>query len=297
MMFLIGVMIFTGVKAKEYIETNALFSSNHQNGYEMMDQVKSIYSKYALLVKKDSLEVLFEKNANELMYPASLTKIMTTILLIEMMPNLNQYFEVTDMIIDEVVAQNASVAELYPYEWIKARDLLYGIMLPSGADALLSLVYGLGYTQDEFVELMNQKAKTIGMSHTHYENPTGLHNNKHVTTMMDMAKLLQYALSNDTFRQIYTARDYWIDEDINHYSHYFQSTTFASLTQSSFDWGEIIGGKTGYTGQSGLNLSTLAIDNHNQEYLLITGDAGGTLTSEKFHMLDAYYLYDYFILR
>lgn len=296
-MLLVGTMIWTGIKTKEYIEMNHLFPSNKLNGHEKLEPAFSLYSQYALLVKSDSLEVLFEKNADESMYPASLTKIMTTIVLIEMIDDLNQYFEVTENIIDEVVTQNASVAELYPYEWFTAKDLLYGVMLPSGADALLSLVYGLGYTQDEFVDLMNQKANALGMTKTHYQNPTGLHHNKHVTSMKDMAKLLQYALNNSVFRQIYTAHDYWIEEDGDHYSHYFESTTFASLSQTSFDWGKIIGGKTGYTGQSGLNLSTLAVDNHNQEYLLITGNAGGDLTSEKYHMLDAYNIYDYFIPR
>ncbi len=257
----------------------------------------SLYSKYAILIKEDTFEILYEKNANELMYPASLTKIMTTILLIETIPDLRQSFLVMNDVQERVAQENASTANLHVGDYLEAIDLLYGIMLPSGADATFTLIEGLGFREYDFVQLMNSKAKELGMTHTNFENATGLHQEQHVSTVLDIAKLLQYALKNETFKQLFTAPSHIVQENKYHHGYFFESTTFSSLSSSYFDWGEIIGGKTGYTKQSGLNLSTQAVDHNNDTYLLVTAQAGGSLTSEKFNFYDHYKLYAEFLNR
>ena len=100
------------------------------------------------------------------------------------------------------------MAGFLPGEQVCVRDLLYGTLLPSGADAAVTLACRVSGSEEAFVKLMNEKARSLGMTHTHFTNATGLHNDSHVTTLDDLALLLEYALDNGVFYRIFTAHQY-----------------------------------------------------------------------------------------
>ena len=254
-----------------------------------------INSEHAILIDLNTGEILCEKASEEKTSPASLTKIMTTILAIENIDDLNCEITVPEGIYNHLYAEDASMAGFLPNEEVKVKDLLYGTMLPSGAEAAGSLVLYISGNENSFVELMNQKAEELGMDNTNFTNPIGLHDDNHFTTVSDFAKLLEYALQNDTFRSIFTASKYSTSETNKHPDGItFCSTMFQSLSTTEFDGGKIIGGKTGYTNEAGLCLASLA-ENDEKEYILITTGASGSHATEQYNIDDAFYIYSNYL--
>lgn len=153
---------------------------------------------------------------DERIYPASMTKIMTALLTIENLPDLNETITVPEDIFEELTAQDASVAGFNPYEQPTVRDLLYGVLLPSGADACETLARAVGGSEEGFVAMMNQKAEELGLTNTHFENCTGLHNDNHYSTCRDIAVLMSECLKSDTFREIVTREVYTTEATASH---------------------------------------------------------------------------------
>ena len=131
-----------------------------------------------------------------------MTKIMTVIVAIENLDDLDQEITLTQEMFQGLYEQDATQAGFQPGETVRAIDLLYGAMLPSGAECCIALADTVGGSRDGFVELMNKKAQRIGMNGTHFCDTTGLHDPDHYSTVRDIAVLLRYALRNDTFREI-----------------------------------------------------------------------------------------------
>ena len=250
-----------------------------------------IHSTHAILLNLQNGKVLFSKSSNQKTYPASLTKIMTSILAIEKLPDLNKRILLPADIFNELNKQNASMAGFLPNEKVKAIDLLYGTMLPSGAEAATALANETAGSQADFVDLMNQKAKDLGMNHTHFVNATGMYDANHYTTVKDMSVLLQYALKNQTFRKIFITERYsTAPTNKNPSGITFTSTLFQNMKSPEFDGGKIIGGKTGYTDEAGLCLASLA-KKGNSEYILITTGAVGNHQTEQYNITDAKNVY------
>ena len=141
-------------------------------------------------------EILYEKNASEVVNIASLTKIMTTIVAIENINDLNETVEITNSMLQEV-PWDASIAGLKEGDVVTYRDLLYATMLPSGADAATALAHSISGNTNSFVHLMNQKAKVLDLNDTHFVNVTGLDADGHYSSANDVLKYLLYALQND----------------------------------------------------------------------------------------------------
>ena len=146
-------------------------------------------SPHAILLRADSGEVLAEKDADSTIYPASMTKMMTALLAIEANPDLDTPVTLPEEIFPALQAQNASLAGFQAEETATVRDLLYGAMLPSGAECCETLAREVSGSEEAFVARMNQKAAELGMTATHFCNPTGLHDPEHVSTVRDMARL------------------------------------------------------------------------------------------------------------
>lgn len=151
----------------------------------------------------DSGEVLAAKNADASIYPASMTKVMTALLVLEANPDLDTPVTLPEDIFPELRAEGASMAGFLPGETATARDLLYGALLPSGAECCETLAREVSGSEEAFVASMNQKAAALGMASTHFCNPTGLHDPEHVSTARDMAVLLRAAMQNEMFRTIF----------------------------------------------------------------------------------------------
>ncbi|ODA40042.1 D-alanyl-D-alanine carboxypeptidase [Desulfosporosinus sp. BG] len=245
----------------------------------------------AILIRLKDHTILMQKNSEEKIYPASLTKMMTAIVAIENLSNLKEEIKLTNSTFQGLYGADASMAGFLPGEQVKAIDLLYGVMLPSGAECCIGLADQIAGSEQNFVKLMNQKAADLGMENTHFENATGLHNVNHYTTVKDLAILLSYALQNDTFREIFTSSRHSAQPTNMHPDGItFNSTMFELNNQNIID-GEILGGKTGYTHEAGLCLASLAKVG-NQEYILISAGAKGDHHSEQYDFTDALTVYN-----
>jgi len=184
------------------------------------------------------------------------------------------------------------MAGFQPGEQVRAIDLLYGVMLPSGAECCIGLADQIAGSEQNFVKIMNQKAADLGMDNTHFENAIGLHNENHYTTVKDLAILLSYALQNDTFREIFTSSRHSTPPTNKHPRGItFYSTMFEDLSNQNIIGGEILGGKTGYTDEAGLCLASLAKVGK-QEYILISAGAKGDHDSEQYNITDALAVYN-----
>ena len=166
----------------------------------------SLLSEAAILIDADTGTILAQKNADKKMYPASLTKIMTAILAIEM-GKLTDVITVDNETPHEIAGSHIA---LEAGEILTLKDLLYALMLPSANDAASVIAKHYGKSLDGFVNIMNQKAKELGAYNTHFENPHGLHNENHYTTAGDMALITKYAMENETFRKIVATTRYEI---------------------------------------------------------------------------------------
>ncbi|MEA5144547.1 MAG: D-alanyl-D-alanine carboxypeptidase family protein [Candidatus Limiplasma sp.] len=158
-----------------------------------------LYAKSVILIEESTGEVIFEKNADEMMYPASTTKILTTLLGLQ---HGDMNATVTMDSVSANIPDDSSTIPLSVGETINFQDLLYATMVRSGnegANLIAMAVYG---SIGAFVDLMNQTALELGCTSTHFANANGLHDDSHYTTARDMAKIARVAMQNETFRNI-----------------------------------------------------------------------------------------------
>ncbi len=251
-----------------------------------------LYSSNAILIRLKDHTILMQKNSEEKIYPASLTKMMTAIVAIENLPDLQEQIKLTRSAFQGLYEADASMAGFLPCEQVRAIDLLYGVMLPSGAESCVALADHIAGSEQNFTGIMNQKAADLGMVNTHFENATGLHNEDHYTTVKDLAILLSYALQNDTFRELFTSLRHSTQPTNMHPDGItFYSTIFEELSNQNITGGEILGGKTGYTNEAGLCLASLA-EVGRQEYILVTAGAKGDHESQQYNFIDALTVYN-----
>ena len=154
-----------------------------------------ISSKNAILYNLDEDTILYEKNSEEEVPIASLTKIMTSIIAIENITNIDEEITLTYDDFKGLIEADASVAGFYVGENVTYRDLLYALLLPSGADAAQALTRLVGEGRDNFVQMMNDKAKELGLEHTNFVNETGLDADNHYSTVKDVATIFKYAIN------------------------------------------------------------------------------------------------------
>ncbi len=247
-----------------------------------------INSQNAVLYNLNDGEILFEKGKDEKVKIASLTKIMTAIVAIENIDNLNKVVRVPEEGLRGLREANASVAGFKVNDYVTYLDLLYAMLLPSGADAVQTLTYYIAGGNDEFVQLMNEKAQELGLQNTHFANPTGLNSDNHYSTVEDVSKMLRYALENETFKEIFTTREYRTTNGLK-----LISTMQNYQNKFGIDTSIILGSKTGFTDESGYCLASMAIAN-GVKYLLVTTGAD-TTSNYPLHVKDAIDIYEYYI--
>lgn len=211
-------------------------------------------------------EVVYEVDSTKQTSIASLTKIVTTITAIETIENLDEEVRITYSILN-TVPWDASKAGLDAGDVLTYRDLLYASMLPSGADATNSIAILSSGSIDNFVVKMNELVSRLGLENTHFVNVTGLDEEGHYSTADEIRKILAYALKNELFRQIYTTREYTLSNGLE-----VKSTIYKYSANASIDTSNILGSKTGYTGEAGYCLSSLSnINSH--EFIIIVLNA------------------------
>ena len=249
-----------------------------------------LYS-YAAVLMNENGDVVYSMNEEDQIYPASLTKIMTALVAIENLDNLDETVSIPGDIYDYIAAEQASTAGFSAYETVTFRDLLHGTLLSSGAECSLALAVYIGGSEDMFVRMMNEKAQELGMEGTNFTNVCGLHSYEHYSTASDIAVLLDYALKNSDFKEIFTTHDYYTETDYQPGGVTLYSTMFSQMDSGNFEGGTILGGKTGFTSEAGLCLASLA-EVSGDEYILITVGADGSHYTEPFNIYDAYTVYE-----
>ena len=246
-----------------------------------------INSKNAILYNMNDDTILFEKEADSKTYIASLTKIMTGIVAIENIKDINDTVTIPYYGLEGLIEANAAIAGFKLNQKVTYEDLLYGLLLPSGADAAKTLAYYIAGSEENFVKLMNDKAAYLGLTDTNFVNTNGLDIDNHYSTVKDVSVILKYALKNDIFKKIYTSLEY-----ITSYNSLTFKSSFLEYTNRfNLERKYIYGSKTGYTDKAGYCLSSIANIN-GVEYLLIT--TGASPKSNGGNFIDAYMIYDYY---
>ena len=240
-----------------------------------------IVSEYAVLLDMTEGRVVAVKNPNVQANPASITKVMTLLVAVENIPDLDAPYTMSWKIIDPPYREGASTTGLETGETVTLRDLLYGCILPSGADATAALAdyvadhevdYGEG-DEATFAEMMNRKALELGAEHTHFTNSSGLHSMYHKTTAMDMALIMAAAMANPVCREVLSAREYLIPPTPQHPEGLLQTSTMFKHIGSRYTC--VQAGKTGYTDQALNTLATYtSINGH--EYVFVSMFANGS---------------------
>ncbi len=159
-----------------------------------------LYALSAILMAADTGEVIFEKDPDEIRYPASTTKILTVLLGIIMVDDVYQYVTVSDTAV--AIPEDSSSMHLHAGEEIRFIDVLYGTMLVSGNDGANVIAETVSGSIPAFVELMNSTAQMYGCTNTHFMNPHGYHDDNHYSTARDLAIISREALQNDLFCEI-----------------------------------------------------------------------------------------------
>lgn len=225
------------------------------------------FARSYIVMDYNSGQILEEKDKDLIRSVASISKIMTAIVAIEN-SSLDQYVEVNE----DILKAYGSSIYLRVGEVVTMKDLLYGLMLRSGNDAAVTIARGVSGSISSFVELMNKKAKEIGMLNSTFNNPSGLDIDDagNLSTSYDMALLMKHALSNETFRRITSTKQYkstshgvWLNK--NKLLRQYENTS---------------GGKTGFTAKARRTLVTSA-KKGDMELIVVTLDCGGDFSMHK----------------
>lgn len=235
-----------------------------------------VNANFAILIDADAGLVVAEKNGSAKMYPASMTKVMTLLVACEHITDLNEKLEITQDIVDYVKKEGASNCGFKAGEQVTMLDLLYGLILPSGADAALALVRRIAGSEEQFVALMNQKAQQLGISATtHFTNCTGLYNDNHYSTAEDMAIIMRAAAQNSVAATILTTRSYTTQANNKRTTGLSFSNLFLKRIDTQTTGGQVNFAKTGYVAKAGncaVSYFTAASGRH---YICVTGKTSG----------------------
>ena len=261
---LLGVVIFTprSSKAKapkvfQQTENNVETERPAKNlKAKADDKTVKIGDEFAVnnivFIDTEENRIVAQKNSGERCYPASTTKIMTLLVASEMIKDFDDTFKMTYEITDPLYRDNATVAGFLAGEEINMMDLLYGTILPSGADATIGLAIKLCGSEENFVKEMNKKAKELGLKNTNFKNSSGLFQEGHYTTAQDLAVILRAAMENELCRKILSTYKHTAKPTPQHPEGLeMASTLFESMYGDEPDGAVILGGKTGFVNESG----------------------------------------------
>lgn len=252
-----------------------------------------INSKTAVSVDADSSVVLYSKDMNKQIYPASTTKILTAILAIENV-DLNKSVVVSKAAIS--IPWDSSSVYLQEGEVITIRDLLYCLLLNSGNDAANVLAEAVSGNIQSFVELMNEKVRELGCTNTHFNNAHGYSDDNHYTTALDMAKIFTYCIKNPTFANIIATKSYIVDKtNKTDEKRYLSNTNRLILQKEDSVYARYyefcLGGKTGYTDEAGRTLVTYA--KKDNKTVVVTVFGASASGKEDIRYTDAINLFEY----
>lgn len=266
------------------LNTTIVFASNSE-------QEPSILSESAILIDSKTNRILFSKNENQKMYPASTTKIMTAILAIEN-SNLDDAVTVSyDAIMS--IPDGYSIASLQIDEELTVEQLLQLLLVHSANDAANVLAEHVSGSVDSFVSMMNTKCNELELYDTHFTNAYGLHDDDHYTTANDLAKLMQYCIKDETFRKFAGSASCAIPATNKYGPRSYSSTNDLINPNSSNYYPYMTAGKTGFTSKAGNCLVSSAYKNDLELICVVLGGESSVETSSRFSDTKTLYNYGY----
>lgn len=259
--------------------------------------IPNIDSLSALLMDMHSGKILFEKNINEKRYPASLTKVMTAIIVLEncqLTDTATVSYNAVMSLSPGYITANLQIGEEFTIE-----QLLYVLLVGSANDVAIVLAEHTSGSIEAFAELMNQKAKDLGCTSTNFVNPNGVHNENHYSTASDLALIARYAMKNETFRKLVSTTSYTLPAT-NKYDRddrLFTNTNALLIVNNNnrndnYYYKYATGIKTGFTTPAG-NCLIASANKDDLELLIITLNASQTDEGLSQRYLDAHKLFDY----
>ncbi len=230
-----------------------------------------IQSKSVIFIDDKQNTVVAQRNAKERMFPASTTKIMTLIVAVENIKDYSDTFTMTYQITDPLYKNGATVAGFLAGEKINMYDLIYGTILPSGGDAAIALAQKISGSEEQFVLLMNKKAKEIGLENTNFTNCTGLFDKNHYTTAYDLSVLIRYAMQNETCKKVLETYKYTTSKTDKHPNGLeLENTIFKYMYGTEPEGATITGGKTGFVNESGYCIASFGESDSGKLYVCVT---------------------------
>ncbi len=234
----------------------------------------------AILIDVDTHTVIAEKGGDDRIFPASMTKVMTVLTAASKCSDLNEKFTMTEEIVAPLLSQNATSAGFEPGEEITVKDLIYGALLPSGADGTGGLAAYTSGSEEEFAKAMNEKAAELGLKGTHFSNASGLHAEDHYSTCQEIAIIFEAAMDDPDIAAALGAWEYVTSSTSQHPEGiHLIHTLLGERLEGSEEFDEkieVIGGKTGYTDEAGNCLVTMArVASTGKRYIFVCAGGDG----------------------
>lgn len=245
--FIVAILLSTAIAFGTVAVLPARAESTAAGSYDEKNpgnlSAKDIEGTAAIVMDYKTGRVLFDKNSRQKLYPASTTKIMTLLLALE-------YGHLNDTVTipreASQVPKDSSLVPVTPGEKMPFIDLLYGLMMSSGNDAAVAVAVIVAGSVDNFVAMMNQRARELGCEDTHFANPHGYHDETHYTTAYDMAVITREAMKDPTFREIVSTKSYTMAATEKREKKKLATTNSMFVKTSPYYYEYEVGVKTGY---------------------------------------------------
>ena len=235
---------------------------------------EEVVSKYAILIDCETNQIIAGKDMYTRMIPASMIKVLTVLTAYDYVENMDDTTEITIDVTDYSFVNDCSNVGYGIGDRATIKDLFYGTILPSGADAAIALAkYCAGGKWEDFVPLMNQKIEELGLKNTHVTNCVGIHEEDHYSTAYDMAVILRTAMDNPFLKEVLSAHTYNTSPTKDHPEGILISNWYLRRIEDKDCHGLVVGGKTGYVDASGSCCASFAEDKNGKLYILVTASS------------------------
>ena len=248
----------------------------------------TIYSEGAVLIDAGTGTILYRKNENEKLYPASTTKIITAIIAIENCKLTDKITASYNAVMSIPVGY--SNAAIQPGETLTVQELLDMFLIQSANEVGYILAEHISGSVENFATLMNQKTTSLGCKNTHFTNPSGIHDPEHYSTAYDMALIAKYCMKNETFRNTVAKISCTIEATDKYEQRYFRNTNDLLNPSSKYYYEYAIGTKTGYTSQAKRCLIATSLKD-NLELITVTLGAQSSISDTRYE--DTINLFEY----
>lgn len=247
----------------------------------------SIVSQYGVMIDVENSTILAQKGANTRISPASMAKVLTLLTAADALglggedwannPVLDDTFTITIEITDYSFSNDCSCVGFEVGEEVTVRDLFYGTIVPSGADAAVGLACYVAGSHEAFVDMMNRKAESLGLSESsHFTNCVGLYDENLYSTVYDIAVILKTASDNPFCRDVLSARAYTTSSTEQHPEGIVVTSRFLRTIDKMDIHGKVLCAKTGYVSQAKSCAASLAADMYGKEYICVTATSSNT---------------------